>query len=298
MMELPPTSDRLLPAAAPAAARAAISPSALVLAGAGTAVGLLAGLPALAAVAIGAGFWGVRVAVGAALAAGRRQRARRPEVIDPYAVPEPWRSFVRESLTAQARFDEAVKRSHPGPLRDRLAEVAARIHDGVRECWRVAHLGAAVDAALSALDPEGTSTELRRLQDSRRSRQPITADGPTQPAQSPQSQAQSAQSQAESLRSQARSQADDDTEAAMAARLQAARRVQAAAQRATDRLRVLTAELNAAVAGAVELSLDAGNAAAASRLAGDVDSVVGELQSLRRALEETTTRSGPTALPG
>jgi hypothetical protein len=253
------TSDRPLPAAAPAAARAAVSPSALVLAGAGTAVGLVVGLPALAAVAIGASFWGVRVGVGAALAAGRRRRASKPEMIDPYAVAEPWRSFVREALTAQARFDQAVSRSHPGPLRDRLAEVSVRVHDGVRECWRVAHLGAALDTTLSALDPGATSREMRRLQEAR----------------------------IPGLAAEA-SRARDETEAAMAARLKAARRIEAAGQRATDRLRVLTAELNAAVACAVELSLDAEGIVAARQLASDVDTVVGEIESLRLALEETS----------
>ncbi len=277
MMERFTTGDRLLPAPAPtpaptpaaAAARGAISPSALVLAGAGTGVGLIAGLPILAAVALGAGFWGVRVAVGAALAARRRQRDRRPEVIDPYAVPDPWRTFVRESLTAQAKFDQAVARSHPGPLRDRLAAVSGRVHDGVRECWRVAHLGAALDAASNSLDPEATGTELRRFQAT-----------PTQD-HSPEAR-----------------RAHEETEAAMAAQLQAARRVEAAARRATDRLRVLTAELNAAVAGAVELSLDAPNAAAASRLAGDVDSVVGEIEALRLALEETSGNGTSMPAPG
>ncbi|MDQ1393260.1 MAG: hypothetical protein QOF30_2237 [Acidimicrobiaceae bacterium] len=246
-----------LPVTRPAAARAAISPSALVLAGAGTAVGLVVGLPALAAAAVGATFWGVRVGVGAALAAGRRRRASRPEMIDPYAVPEPWRSFVRESLTAQTKFDQAVARSHAGPLRDRLAEVSGRVHEGVRECWRVAHLGAALDAGLGALDADKTSREMRRLQETR-------------------------------------PRGSDSTEAAMAAQLKAARRVEAASRRATDRLRVLTAELNAAVACAVDLSLDTDDIVAARRLAGDVDTVVGEIEALRLALEETSAGAHPS----
>jgi hypothetical protein len=261
MERSPGSADRLLPAPAPAAAKAAISPSALVLAGAGTAVGLVVGLPALVAVAIGAGFWGIRVGVGAGLAAGRQRQALRPETIDPYAVAEPWRAFVRESLTAHARFDQAIARSRPGPLQDRLGEVSVRVHDGVRECWRVAHLGAALDATLAALDPDAMSRELRRLQEGRAPGLPATAR--------------------------------DETEAAMAAQLQAARRVEAAAQRARDRLRVLTAQLNAAVASAVELSLDAGDGASARALAGNVDSIVGEIEALRQALEETSGRPSP-----
>ncbi len=271
------SDDRLLPAPAPAAAKAAISPSALILAGGGAGLGLLIGLPVLAAVAVGAGLWGIRIGVGAALAAGRRNQAQRPEVMDPYAVPEPWRSFVRESLMAQAKFDQAVARSKAGPLRDRLGDVSARVHDGGRECWRVAHLGAALDDALGALDPEAASDELRRFQQSRGGGRTGTA------ATSP---------SAEVARAQ------DETEAAMAAQLQAARRMQAAVQRATDRLRVLTAQLNAAVAGAVELSLDTANGAAAEQLAGNVDSVVAEIEALRRALEETSGSSKPTSSLG
>jgi len=274
MLERSSSDDRLLPAPAPAAAKAAISPSALVLAGAGAGLGLLIGLPALAAVAIGAGFWGIRVGVSAVVAATRRSNAQRPEVIDPYGVAEPWRSFVREALAAQTKFDQTVARSRPGPLRDRLGEVSARVHDGVRECWRVAHLGAALDAALGALNPAGASDELRRFQQARAQRPGAAAPSP------------------DVIRAQ------DATEAAMAAQVQAARRMEAAVQRATDRLRVLTAQLNAAVAGAVELSLDAVDAAAAAQLAGSVDTVVGEIEVLRRALEETSEGAAPTANPG
>lgn len=255
--------ERPLPAPAPAAAKAAISPSALVLAGAGTAAGLLVGLPALVAVAVGAGCWGIRVGVGAALAASRRNKARRPEMIDPYAVAEPWRGFVRDAMAAQSKFDLAVARCRSGPMKDRLADVSARVHDGVRESWRVAHLGAALDATVGSLNPSAKSGELRRFQASPRS-----------PGQSPESR--------------------DETEAAIAAQLQAARRVEAAAQRANDRLRVLTAQLNSAVAAAVELSLDASDTAAASQLAGEVDSVVSEIETLRRALEESSGRPSPS----
>jgi hypothetical protein len=257
------TDLRLLPALGPAAARAAISPTALVLAGAGAGAGLVVGLPVLVAVAIGAGLWGIRVGIGATLAASQRSKAQRPETIDPYAVPDPWRSFVRESLTAQAKFDQAVARSHPGPLQDRLGDISRRIHEGVRECWRVAHLGAALDGTVGALDPEATSRQLRRFQQSTLSARPGSAALSHSPS--------------------------EETEAALAAQLQAARRVQAAGRRTTDRLRVLTAELNAAVAGAVELSLDAGEATAAIGLASHVDTVVGEIESLRRALEEANS---------
>lgn len=273
MLESARSEDERLPALAPAAAKAAVSPSALVLAGSGLVVGLAAGLPAVAAVVVGASFWGIRVGGVAAVAAARRKRDRRPEVIDPYAVPEPWRSFVRESLTAEAKFDQAVARSKPGPLHERLGAVSVRVHDGTRECWRVAHLGAAVDAELAVLNPDATSDALRRLQQHRAARAGLAGPGG------------------------AADHGADDTEAALAARLQAARKMQAAVQRVYDRLRVLTAQLHASVAGAVELSLDGGTGAGADRLTDSVESAVTEIEALRRALEETTSgRSAPTSL--
>jgi hypothetical protein len=253
----------------PSVVRAAVSPSAVVAAGAGVGIGLLAGLPALATAAVAAACWSIRVGA-AAVAQRRRERAARPKPIDPFAVPEPWRTFVRESLTAQTRFAEAVAQCQPGPLQDRLREVAARVDEGVAECWRVAHLGASITAALGGLDPERTSSQLVEVQDRRRR-----------------------------LVAGASHDAIDQTEAALAARLQTARRMEGIVQRANDRLLVLTAQLGGAVASAVELSLNANDSEAAQPLAGDVDTVVGEIEALRRAMEETegTATTGSAAKP-
>jgi hypothetical protein len=68
--------------------------------------------------------------------------------------------------------------------------------------------------------------------------------------------------------------------------LQSTRRVEAAVQRATDRLRLISAQLNEAVASAVELSLDTGDEYDATPLASQVDSVVTEIEALRKAIEE------------
>jgi hypothetical protein len=241
----------------PSVARAAVSPSAVVVTGVGVAVSMFAGLPVLAALGVGAVCWGARVGVAAGLAR-RRHRANQPEPIDPYAVPEPWRSFVREALTAQLKFGQAVERCQPGPLQDRLREVAGRVGDGVRECWRAAHLGASISVALAELDPSATSRQLRQVQDQRRGLAPGTPS-------------------LEAL---------DATEAALATRLQTAKRMEGVVQRTTDRLRVLTAQLDEAVAETVELSLAAGDPIVVQPIAGSIESVVGEIESLRRAMAE------------
>ena len=257
-------------AAADAATKAAVSPSAIVLAGVGVGGSLLIGLPAVAAVVVGAGFYGIRVAIGAARAASRRRRALRPEPIDPFAVPEPWRQYVRQSLTAQSKFNQTVAQSRPGPFQDRLRDVGRRVDDGVRECWRVARMGAALDATLTGLNREETSRELRRTQEERSK---AGEDSPSAAAL-------------------------DQTEAALAARLQSTVRIEAARQRAADRLRVLSAQLNEAVASAVELSLDANDPSVATELAGQVDTVVGDIEALRQAMEETQGTPSAGAGPG
>jgi hypothetical protein len=90
----------------------------------------------------------------------------------------------------------------------------------------------------------------------------------------------------------------DQTESALAVRLQSGRRIQAAGQRATDRLRVVTAQLNEAVASAAEVSLGATDAITAGTLAANIDTVVVEIEALRKALEETqaapTTGTAPS----
>jgi hypothetical protein len=260
----PSASPTPTAAAARAATKSAISPSAIVLAGVGVGGSLLIGLPAVAAVIVGAGLWGVRVAAGGARAGRRRRRALRPEPIDPFAVGEPWRQYVRQSLTARTRFDQTVAQSQPGPFQDRLREIATRIDDGVRECWRVARMGAGLDASLAGLDRESTSRELRGIQEER-----------------------STLGEGSSRRTSL-----DQTEAALASRLQSIVRIEATRQRAADRLRVLSAQLNEAVASAIELSLDVKDASAANELAGRIDSVVGDIETLRQAMEEAQVTRG------
>jgi len=89
----------------------------------------------------------------------------------------------------------------------------------------------------------------------------------------------------------------DQSESALALRLQSARRIQAAGQRATDRLRVVTAQLNEAVASAAEVSLGGADAITTGSLAANIDSVVDEIESLRRALEETEAAPAPGTAP-
>ncbi|MCX7620500.1 MAG: hypothetical protein N2037_06605, partial [Acidimicrobiales bacterium] len=115
-------------------AAAMTSPLGILLAGAGTAAGIIAGLPIVVAPLLGVAAWAVRV-----LAA--MPRGFDADGIDPFELAEPWRSYVWKAKRARRHFAEAVKSGREGPLRDRLEQIGRRITDGVEECWRVAQGG-------------------------------------------------------------------------------------------------------------------------------------------------------------
>jgi hypothetical protein len=140
----------------PPVARAIVSPLGIVLAGAGTAVGIVVGLPVVAAVGLGAAAWAARVAVAV-------PRGEKSERIDPFRLSEPWRQYVQGALSAKARFDRAVAGTRHGPLRDRLSQIGERIDTGLRECWRIASRGDDIDGALQTLDTAETRRELAAL---------------------------------------------------------------------------------------------------------------------------------------
>jgi hypothetical protein len=243
----------------PRVARAITSPSGILLAGAGASAAILGGLPLVAAAGIGLAAWAARVA----LALPRRPREDR---IDPRALAEPWRSFVTEAQDAARRNRRAVAATTPGPLRDRLAEIGARIDTGVLESWRVAKRGDALEGALGEMDVRAVGDELRAVE-------------------------------AEAARRGPNSASLERTAAALRAQLSSASRLGSVAAEARDRLRLLDARLDEAVARAVELSLGAGDATAAGGLQGDVDQLVEEMEALRVALEDAGPSPSASAAP-
>ena len=229
-------------------ARAVVSPSAILAAGAGAAAVIAGGLPLVLAPLAAAGAWLVRVAMAV---------PRKPagEAIDPFAVGDPWRRMVIDAQQAEKRFQEVVGRTRSGPLRERLADVGSRIQDGVRECWRIAVQGDALEAAYDHLDVRNVQDELAELERSDHSRD-----------------------------------ATDRTRRALESQLASAERIATIAHDARDRLRVLNAQLDEAVARAVELSVSTVTDAAAVRpLTDEVESIVGDLESLRQGMEEATS---------
>jgi hypothetical protein len=227
-------------------ADALMAPSAIVLSGVGAAAAILAGLPFLAIVGVGALAWVVRVAT-------LMPRRKRGDRIDAMTLGDPWRGFVREALDAQRRYRKAVSSANAGPLRDRLVEIGERIDAGVQECWRVARRGDALVDAIGNLDPAAAQRQLAAAKEARK-----LNPGPDQEA----------------------------TVKALQAQVDSADRLVKVASDAQDKLRLLDARLDESVARAVELSIRAEDVGELGGLGGDVESLVSDLETLRVALDE------------
>jgi hypothetical protein len=240
-------------------AEAVVSPSAILLAGAGTAIGIATGLGPLALVA-GAAAWAARVA----MAIPRKPADSR---VDPFRVGEPWRRFVQDAQQAERKFEGVVARARPGPIQERLQAIGRRISDGVSEAWRIAQQGDALDDALRSLDEHEIHAELVEVHEEQRR---LRRDDPAQEALA-------------------------RTRAAVEAQLASAQRLRGVAEDARNRLRLLNAQLDEAVARSLEISLQAGDVSQLGPLTQDVEGVVHELESLRQALEETSATGGTTA---
>ncbi|MEZ5217102.1 MAG: hypothetical protein R2715_11095 [Ilumatobacteraceae bacterium] len=241
----------------PKVARAMLSPSGMLVAGGSAAVVILAGggLLALPAAALA---WGARVLVAV-------PRNQRHAAIDAYALSEPWKQYMLGAEKTKRRFDEIVKTTKNGPIKDRLLTMAERLDAGLLDCWRIASRGDEIDEALQRLDTEQAMVERATL------RQSIGGRAPTE-------------AEASTLRS-------------LDSQLATADRMQGISADAQARLRLLDARLDELVAKAVEVSVGAGDS---SWLSQEVDGVVEELEALRLALEDTNAaarRGAGTDLP-
>ena len=137
-----------------------------------------------------------------------------------------------------------------GPLRERLETIGDRVRDGVAEVERIARHGSRLDRAIRELDdPDQLRRRLARAQGD-----PSTAPGVVE---------------------------------ALTSQLASTERIVGLAVDTRQRLQVLDAQLDEAVARVVELSLRQGDPAEAGVLGADVDGLVTEMESLRVALDET-----------
>lgn len=239
----------------PPVARAMMSPSGILLAGAGASVAIVAGLGPIGALVLAGVAWAGRVGYAVPRQAG-------DDRIDPFTLNEPWRRFVQTSLQAQSRFDQAVHNAERGPLRDRLAEIGDRVHDAVRESWRIARQGQVLADASGQIDMAGVQRQLAEVQ-------------------------------ANSGESWAAGSSMQKTAAALEAQLASGQRLVRVTSEARDRLRLLNARLDEMVARAIELSVDASQVDELGGLGSDVDGLVDEMEALRLAMDETDSLGAP-----
>jgi hypothetical protein len=259
---------------------AAVSPVTLALAAGAVVALVVLGVPLWLALPTAVVVWVARVLLARRLAAGR---ARRPARIDPFALREPWRFYVRDALQARARFGEAQGRAADGPLRERLGEIGRSLDEAVERCWAVARRGQELADAARALDRRRIERELAALP-------PESADPSILAAADLAEQA--AADEAGGLLP-----AGDPVRARRASlrsQLESAIRLQAQADATRHRLEVIDAQLGEAVARSVELATRTGNLESVQGLAEDVDRVVVELEALRLGLDEAGGDPGTT----
>lgn len=232
-------------------ARSMTSPAAILATGGGLAAGITLGLALPAIVALGVGGWSIPVAL-AVQRTGRRP-GQRAERIDPFALAEPWRLHVVAALKSQVSAHELVKGTSPGPLRDSLQEIAGRVDLAVDESWQIAKRGDLLAGKRNAVDRRAIDRDIRDLEQ--------------------------------------RLEAEPD-ERRLVEALEAQQAQRAAAERMDDVIRdtdtqltVMDAKIGEIVVRATELSAHSGGAPLGG-LSGDVDSLVGEMEALRLALEE------------
>jgi hypothetical protein len=231
----------------PQVGRAVTSPSAILATGACAAVGVLAFGP----IGLLAGLVGYAGRVAFAI-----PRNERGPNIDPFAVKEPWRSFVNDAVKARRRYDDAIEDMQPGPLKERLVEIGGRLDTGLVEVWNIAKRGQVIADARRHLNPDEARWEMAQIAP------PGTAVAPGS--------------------------TNEQTMASLQAQVAAAERMDKVIRDTIDRLRLLDARFDETVTRAVELSVDSPSAGTGvGGLGDDVDGMVTEMEALRQALDET-----------
>jgi hypothetical protein len=246
----------------PSIARAAASPSAIVLAGAGVAAGELGHLGIAATAVLGAAGYGARLGWAALhrhLALRRRARERL-ERIDPWSLPEPWRGYVGRALDARRRLQQLASDLPAGLAATHLAEALSTVDAVVEEHWAIARSGAAIAGRPG--QAEKVAADLAAVQARR---------------------AAPSGSEREALLAQ---------EESLASQLRAARRAEAAAARVAARLGELSAQLEGLVAAAAELVANAGPEGSRSE---DLGALSSRLTLLSQGLEEARRIAAPGA---
>jgi hypothetical protein len=253
----------VLPLLARDAVVAGMGPRAILATGFGAAVGILLSGALAGALVLGALAWVLATAIPVYR---NHLRQRGPGMVDPFSLREPWRTAAREAMKAQARFKEAASSMPPGPLQDRLAAIGQQFQRGVEEAGRVARRGQRLEDVRRQIDSAGALAELQRVE-------AVMGVSPTNEP------------------SLAR------TAEALQAQLATADRLDRVLADTRNRLVLLDARLDEAVARTLELSVDADDPEDLGGLNTTVESVLEEMEALRLALEEADGGSASPASP-
>ncbi|MEO0493925.1 MAG: hypothetical protein AAF081_10965 [Actinomycetota bacterium] len=147
---------------------AAVSPITVALVAGAVALVLLLTGSIVAAVVVGLLVYTLRLLLSRQVA---KRIAALPRRIDPFALREPWRFYVRDAIQARNRFADALADADPGPLRDRLVEIGESLNTGVEQAWEAAQRGQQLTDARRRIDGPRLQRELDALDagDARRS---------------------------------------------------------------------------------------------------------------------------------
>ena len=145
---------------APTVFLAGVSPITVALVAGVVALVLIATGSIIAAVVAGVAAWVIRVFISTRVA---KRIEALPRRIDPFALREPWRFFVRDAIQARTRFANALDRASEGPLRDRLLEIGESLTNGVEQCWEAAQRGQQLTDARRSIDADRLDRDLAAL---------------------------------------------------------------------------------------------------------------------------------------
>ncbi|MDQ2678779.1 MAG: hypothetical protein M3Y51_08545 [Actinomycetota bacterium] len=188
-------------------------------------------------------------------------RAPQRPGINPRALEDPWRTVMQEILDASHRFDTALGGVRQGPLRERLGQIGDRLETAVDEAWRIASAGQALSTGRRQIDGGRIVAELHAAE------------------------------------SAPKTERSDRTIAAIRSQLASAERLDRTINDTYDQLRLLDARIDETVTRTVELSVTQSDADAVGGLGDEVESIVGDMEALRQAVEETRHASGPPTMP-
>ena len=218
-------------------------------------VAVLVGAVGLAAARLPGLLLGLLVGYGLGFTAAVIIRHRHTERIDPFALNEPWRYYVRDALQARNRFRSTIEPLDDGAIADRLRGMGQQIDAGVEECWRIARRGQAIADARRTIKRDKVERQIEEL-------------------------------------AVAEAGADNDRRLeSLQSQLASSDHLGDVLEDAERRLKILDTRLEHSVTRAIDVAARLGDDLALSTVEEDMTLLVDELESLREALDDT---EGPT----